>query len=712
MSVSSGTTLISPSNQSTTGGRSQAPTTQPPVHRRTSGPSNHHTSHAHGHGAHTHGNHAKRKGSVHSTGRRGSETEQGRRALTAGLAMHGLEGAAAEGSKGQRRTSLDVSQYVPNPRRHLRGLMQCNFQKPALKKSSRSDTHLPRLSRTTSNASNISVEAATRPKPTHRKRSGESVQIVSEEGKKSGEEVDSGEEGWEESDQDSEQAGPSFSKVKGKSKSIAEASTPMRRTQSDTAQPPSRASRSIMTSPLALQAVNSNGSEGSGSHSSHPRQRTLGFAGAHAIGDPQANAQRHINEAMPHWNDSMHVMPAHQLHHQKSVSSLRASPEDTQKESMGGSKLRPGSVAPDEDGSPEDPAPPIPPQLMSESPQSAPMNEDGPRAAKNRYSAPPSQTRQRIPSEPHRMKHRASNSSLRSLQSFRVPPHPLNSPTGYRSGQPIGSSPISPDRPRGPSTHHPPLAPPVVHRELVTGHGWDIPEDDEFTSSPVERSATMPNGSGSGDPRPKGRRQISVSSTKSLQSLLHPTTSSSTGPVSPAKSVTSQRRRTALEATAKAAKYQTTNDPILYHHSLGHSSTSAETAHLISRFLPSKKVPRPTWEISVDNLDTHSGIGLSKGDYREAHESLLRSMREMGVSQPTSKQASRRMSYQSLLGTQAKSETEPEDVQGMGVGVGMVNGRNGPMVVARGGGWRGKTPFELSVERCLAQRPVRPYGVQ
>ena len=107
MSVSSGTTLISPSNQSTTGIRPQAQTTQ----RRTSGPSNHHTSHALGHAAHTHGHghHLKRKNSGQSSnGRRGSETEQGRRALTAGLAMHVIETTGAEGPKGQRRTSTDV----------------------------------------------------------------------------------------------------------------------------------------------------------------------------------------------------------------------------------------------------------------------------------------------------------------------------------------------------------------------------------------------------------------------------------------------------------------------------------------------------------------------------------------------------------------------------------------------------------------------------
>ena len=403
--------------------------------------------------------------------------------------------------------------------------------------------------------------------------------------------------------------------------------------------------------------------------------------------------------------------PRTSYNHQKSVSSLRAFNEEIQRESPGGSKLRPSSVMPEQVAPAATDTPPNPPRLMPESPQSVPLHEEGPLASKNRYSAPPSQMRHRIPSEPHHMKHRTSNSSLRSLQSFRVPPHPLNSPNGYRSGQPTDGGPTSPDRPGVPSTHHPPLAPPILHRELVTGHGWDIPEDEESASSPVQRTVTLPNGPGrTGSARPISRRQTSISSTKSLQSIFHPTTSPSAGSASPAQSMTSRRRRTALEATAKAAKYQTTNDPVLYHHSLGHSSTSAETAHLISRFLPPKKVPRPSWEISVDNLESHSGVGLSKGDYREAHESLIRSMREIDISTPASKQASRKMSYQSLLGSQARSEAEPEDTQGLGVGIGFVNGRNGPMVVARAGGWRGKTPFELSVERCLAQRPVRPYG--
>lgn len=86
MSVSSQTTLISPS----------AKHTNPPLHRK---PSQHarrraslHVAHPHAH-AHT---------SAHAHGRRGSEGESGRRALAAGLAMHTLD-------QGKKKKQGDVS---------------------------------------------------------------------------------------------------------------------------------------------------------------------------------------------------------------------------------------------------------------------------------------------------------------------------------------------------------------------------------------------------------------------------------------------------------------------------------------------------------------------------------------------------------------------------------------------------------------------------
>ncbi|ORX36711.1 hypothetical protein BD324DRAFT_651196 [Kockovaella imperatae] len=747
MSVSSGTTLISPSATSTVHRHPPAP------QRKGSGLHGHHTSHGH---------HAKRKPSTgaHTSGRRGSETESGKRALAAGLAMHALEAAGAEVGKGKRRVSSD---------------------RP-LNKSSRSDTHLPRLSRTTSLTSNPSDQAlAVRPKIKDRKRSGESVEVVDEDGEAVSRPVESSEEEWEESG-DEKQAQPpvrpsaSSTKLKGKAKIVAaEASTPMRRTQSDTqAQPPSR-SRSIITSPLALQAigsgdlVGSGGSNGSASSGPlHPRQRTLGFAGPQAVGDPQTNAQKHINEMMPHWNDSTHVMPAHQLRHQKSFSALSQGGGERTRSVSNGTHHAPvmnrrvtessmdqteEEEEDDEDGQilinkshGSSPKAPTIGKRDEPVPTSQPMTDDTPRTSRMRKSAPadaigsgrPHQRHVSAANSTHRLRHRPSNSSLRSLQSLRAPPHPLNSPTGYRSGLPpsrSGTASNSPVKERGPSMHHPPIAPPVVYREVATGHGWDIPEDGEL-GTPVKRSATLPNGSsGSSTPaksRPMERRQASISSTKSLQSHLRPQPSPSSSTTSHPRSrttssatlTTPRRRQTALEVTTKASKLQSTNDPVLYHHSLGHSSTSAETAHLISRFLPQKKATRPQWEISIDNLDEHSGIGLSRGDYRDAHESLIRSMRELGVSTTSTKQAARRLSYQSLLGTTRDVTSSRSGLgiaggadgemaqDGMGVGVGMVSGKNGPMIVAKGGGWRGKTPFELSVERCLAQRPVRTFGPQ
>jgi hypothetical protein len=103
-------------------------------------------------------------------------------------------------------------------------------------------------------------------------------------------------------------------------------------------------------------------------------------------------------------------------------------------------------------------------------------------------------------------------------------------------------------------------------------------------------------------------------------------------------------------------------------------------------------------------------------------------MREMGLgvtaTSGTRRSASRTYSYQNLLGAGTSSAgagpssgvvvTNSNGVTGQGqedsLGVGLVKGRNGPMVVARGG-WKGKSPFELSVERCMAQRPQRALGM-
>jgi hypothetical protein len=143
----------------------------------------------------------------------------------------------------------------------------------------------------------------------------------------------------------------------------------------------------------------------------------------------------------------------------------------------------------------------------------------------------------------------------------------------------------------------------------------------------------------------------------------------------------------------------TTSDPVEYHHSLGYPSTSAETAHLISRFLPLKKDRIMPWEVTNENMDTHSGLGLSRGPYRDAHESLIRMMKDATVSVPTGRRTvSRSLSYQTLSGDDNSQQ------------VGTLKGRNGTLAVSKGG-WQGKTPFELSVERCIAQRPQRAGGL-
>ena len=235
--------------------------------------------------------------------------------------------------------------------------------------------------------------------------------------------------------------------------------------------------------------------------------------------------------------------------------------------------------------------------------------------------------------------------------------------------------------------HHPPIAPPIVYREIVSGEGYTIPED-----APAAR------------PAPKADRTASFSSQQSLQGLI---SSHRPGREAPSSSATSyalprnpSRRRTALEQASAAARMPTTSDPVEYHHSLGYPATSAETAHLISRFLPLKKDRIMAWEVTNENMDTHSGLGLSRGPYRDAHESLIRMMKDASLSVPTGRrQATRALSHQTLTGSDDGTQQ-----------VGTLNGRHGTLAVSKGG-WQGKTPLELSVERCIAQRPLRAGGL-
>ena len=58
-----------------------------------------------------------------------------------------------------------------------------------------------------------------------------------------------------------------------------------------------------------------------------------------------------------------------------------------------------------------------------------------------------------------------------------------------------------------------------------------------------------------------------------------------------------------------------------------------------------------------------------------------------------------------MLGISAKGGWVGGGLTDEVVGVGMVKGSKGLMVSR--GGWEGKSPFLLSVDRCLAQKPQR-----
>lgn len=508
--------------------------------------------------------------------------------------------------------------------------------------------------------------------------------------------------------------------AKGKSKADGAG---LRRTASDAQAETSRPSGSdrlqediaTATSPGALPA-----------EFHHPHLQTMktkGFSGSVQTPDPQLAMQTHLNDGMPHWNDPTHIMPAHQLRHQQSSRTLAALAKANDDEPGGargeaktngpsapqGTRSSAGSGLPITHESPSFPFPTV--NVLYSA--SSPLASTDPTTLRDRISSADgiSKPRRRLASgtEPPRIPHRRSISSLRSAHFLRAPPHPLNSSTGYRSemlptvgtSRP-GSAFTAPEKKdRVPSMHHPPLAPPIVYRENASGQGWDDPERQESSGRVQINSHDM------------GQRKSSSSSARSLNGIL-------TGPiynrpqVSPAASSASSHasnaprpRRSALEAAASMSKLPTTHDPALYYQSLGLPSTSAETAHLISRFLPQKKIVRPSWEISpAEAREGHVGIGLTNGDYREAHESLVRSMRDLSLGTTASRRsASKSYSYRNLLGSGSSSAT---DVVAQG-GVGMISGINGPKMVSRGA-WRGRTPFELSVERCLAQRPKGPVS--
>lgn len=247
-----------------------------------------------------------------------------------------------------------------------------------------------------------------------------------------------------------------------------------------------------------------------------------------------------------------------------------------------------------------------------------------------------------------------SHASIRSIQSLRAPPHPLNALD-------------SPKQKRAASLHYPPAAPALVNRETVEGQGWE----GEGAPPPIAR------------PEPRPARVGSFSSVRSLKDLLN-------GPAPPRPPPT-PRRLTAMQAATAVSRLGTTSDPVAYHQSLGFSAATAETAHLLSRFLPPKKRRRPRWAITArEALAAHHAleageeiepgrIGLTDGQYRDAHESLVESLRALSTPKPR-RGAPRSYSYQSLLGATEEMSISPRRQAGM-------------------------SPFEMSAARCMAQRP-------
>lgn len=151
-----------------------------------------------------------------------------------------------------------------------------------------------------------------------------------------------------------------------------------------------------------------------------------------------------------------------------------------------------------------------------------------------------------------------------------------------------------------------------------------------------------------------------------------------------------------MQAATAVSRLNTTSDPVAYHQSLGFSPATAETAHLLSRFLPQKRSRRPRWAITArEALAAHQAleageeppepgrVGLTDGQYRDAHESLLATLRSLGGTRHARRgTAPRSYSYQSLLGATEEMSIAPRRREGTGM-----------------------SPFELSAARCMAQRP-------
>ncbi|ODO08113.1 hypothetical protein I350_03697 [Cryptococcus amylolentus CBS 6273] len=684
MSLSSQTTLISPTTKPA----------HPHLHRRGSA---HHA-------------HPRRRPS-HGHARRGSEGDGGRRALAAGLAMHTLD-------TGKKKKPAE--------------------QRPQNQHTSRSDTNLPHLSRTNSMMSNTSHASQTsntstvsRPgaKP---RRSREQVQILDEQGR----EIDPNEEEWESGEEAKRGKKPSKKKDRTNASALA-TSAAMRRTVSD-----STANKQEQV-----------GDEG-GDHRPPLTQRTTGFAGAVQPLDPQIAAE------MPSVEPPVIQNPIKRVASSKSLvgpisamTSVENTPDSgiiteapkseqerlrkAQENSFLSSGLPRDHPEPKDESpsypfpkmpSPEEPPkPPSPPR-----PESPLRKEDGQhreRQASSLSGSNGTRSRQVSNRNAPSLRHRYSNSSLRSIQSLRAPPHPLNSPTGYRTVRNSTAAYDSPSknstdekRTRVPSMHQPPVPDPQVNFEVAQGKGWDqIPEEGALGSG---TSAAGTSRSQSQQPaQPQSHRRSSVASTRSLRSIFAGTLAPPPAPASPQNS----KRLTAHEAASAAAKRPTTNNPVLYHHSLGHPSSAAESCFLISRFLPEKKLQRPSWEVDPDLTEEERaqdpGAKLTNGEYRTAHETLVHTFRHLGSGVQTQKRSlSRNQSYGILpssltlssvaAATGVASHIAQNGVAGASNGVasnglGSVKGKDGSRFELSNGGSNGMSPFEMSVQRVLNQRPGR-----
>ncbi|KAK6910114.1 hypothetical protein I203_104145 [Kwoniella mangroviensis CBS 8507] len=750
MSLSSATTLISPTSVKTTapstsaagGGGSHATNRRPSVHAKRRAST--HAAHSHGHG---HGHHS------HAGNRRSSEGEHGRRALAAGLAMHALDTTDA--------------------------LVKKKKEKRPLPKNSRSDTHLPRLSRTTSITSTTSHDShgtttskSTRPKARRgsTRRSEESVQVLKESGE-DGDEVDEAEEGWE-SGEDQLEISPEKSK-KGKSRTketqTQTASSNRRRTVSDTsAEPQQQQQRQTVSHGKAVLNGDLTASPLETPHPPALTQRTTGFAGAIQPPDPQVAAELPVQDPHP-------IVTPHPIRRNTSAKSLvgpismeptasadsRRYPSSDREGGRDGSRDRAKSTRPEVSSrlrstegsglpqaneadaistSPSYPFPQMSSSNAQESAQTEAQQEpsESQRQRNASQSQPQTQSqgaiRSRQTSQQHpQLRHRYSNSSLRSIQSLRAPPHPLNSPTGYRThattatsrpGSMFGSPTKDDKRQRVPSMHQPPVPQPQISYEMAKGQGWDGPIPEESTP----RSGKIQNQSQS----QSHSRKDSISSQKSIRSIFAPLATPATATLSsPARSTsgTGRRRKTALEAASLASRMPSTNDPTLYHNSLGHANIP-ETVYLISRFLPStKKAIRPRWEMDMRDPDIQQDlsegrlkVGLTNGDYRESHESLVKTLKELGKD-GDSIQQNRNVTGGGGVGGIGRPGTMNRSYSSsafpLGVGSGGLGGdgvdglsmRLKDGLTIKKGGFAGKTPFELSVQRCLAQRPGGTAGI-